>query len=150
MLRNAARHLFLASVAISFAAAGAFCGAIRAQHIATTLRASPTKAKAARPVATGSRYPSQPQPNQKTFASPQEAASALYSAARGNDENALLVILGPDAREIVMWTDNAEDRKAESRSIRQEVRPDASPGEGTRRRNDSVYRRRKTGPCRFP
>ena len=38
-----------------------------------------------------------PQTKQKTFSSPQEAA-ALYSAARDNDENALLAILGPDAR----------------------------------------------------
>ena len=45
---------------------------------------------------------------------PQEAASALYSAARSNDENALLLILGPDSADIVMWTDNAEDRKAET------------------------------------
>jgi hypothetical protein len=53
------------------------------------------------------------QPKQKTFSSPQEAAAALYSAARNKDENALLAILGPDAIDIIHWTDNADDRKAE-------------------------------------
>jgi hypothetical protein len=54
-----------------------------------------------------------PQPKQKAFSSPQEAAAALYSAARDNDENALLVILGPEAVDIIHWTDNPADRKAE-------------------------------------
>jgi hypothetical protein len=54
-----------------------------------------------------------PQPKQKTFSSPQEAAAALYSAARDNDEDTLLVILGPDAPDIIRWTDNPDDRKAE-------------------------------------
>jgi hypothetical protein len=56
---------------------------------------------------------SKPQANQKTFSSPKDAASALVTAARNNDENELLLILGPDAAEIVRWTDNPEDRKAE-------------------------------------
>ncbi len=54
-----------------------------------------------------------PQPKQKTFSSPQEAAAALYSAALKNDENMLLIILGPDAIDIIHWTDNPDDRKAE-------------------------------------
>lgn len=53
------------------------------------------------------------------FASPQEAASALYSAARANDENALLAILGPDAADIVRWTENPDDRKAEREQFAQ-------------------------------
>jgi hypothetical protein len=46
---------------------------------------------------------------QKTFASPEEAASALVSAAQGSDEAALLDILGPEAKPLVSSGDAAED-----------------------------------------
>jgi hypothetical protein len=108
MLRNAARYLILASVVVIFAAAGTRASAQSAAQL-------PAKSKAPAPRSqTTQSQSAQPQPNQKTFPSPQEAASALYSAARSNDENALLAILGPDSRDIVLWTDNAEDRKAET------------------------------------
>jgi hypothetical protein len=54
------------------------------------------------------------QPGQKTFASAEEAASALVTAARNNDEKAMLEILGPDGKQIVSSGDDAED--AESRA----------------------------------
>jgi Protein of unknown function (DUF2950) len=54
------------------------------------------------------------QPTRKTFSSAEDAATALYQAARNNDEKSILVILGPGARDIVMWTDNADDRKADA------------------------------------
>ena len=80
----------------------------------------PTKAKtSARRSPTAPPINSKPQPNQKTFASPQEAASALSTAASNNDENALLLILGPDAVDIVQWTDKPEDRKAEREQFAQ-------------------------------
>ena len=50
---------------------------------------------------------------QKTFSSPQEAAQALYEAARDHDESAMLAILGPNARDIVMWTDDQTERHAQ-------------------------------------
>ena len=50
---------------------------------------------------------------QKIYSSPQQAADALYGAARSGDENSLMAILGPDAKDVVMWTDDAETRKAE-------------------------------------
>jgi hypothetical protein len=50
---------------------------------------------------------------QKTFPSAEEAADALYTAAKEHDESAMLVILGPDARDIVVWTDNSADRNAQ-------------------------------------
>lgn len=109
MLRNAAGRLLVASLTVSFAAAGAFAARAAAQQ-SPQPSAQSAKVKAA--PAPG--LEAQPQPNQKTFKSPEEAASALYSAARNNDENMMMVILGPDAREIVMWTDNAEDRKADA------------------------------------
>ena len=49
----------------------------------------------------------------KTFSSAGAAAEALYTAAKNHDESAMLVILGPDARDIVVWTDNAADRNAQ-------------------------------------
>ena len=52
-------------------------------------------------------------PKQKTFSSPQQAARSLFDAANSHDENALLAILGPGARDIVIWTDNSAERDAQ-------------------------------------
>jgi hypothetical protein len=46
---------------------------------------------------------------QKTFSSAADATSALFTAARNNDEKALLAILGPDGKEIVSSGDEVED-----------------------------------------
>ena len=51
------------------------------------------------------------QPKGKSFAKPEDAAAALYAAARRDDEKELLTILGPDAKEIVEWSDDANERK---------------------------------------
>jgi len=56
------------------------------------------------------------QPKGEAFRTPEGAAAALYTAARRNDENELLTILGPSAKNLVNWTDDpnqrAEQRKA--------------------------------------
>ncbi len=49
----------------------------------------------------------------ETFPSAEKAADALYTAAKNHDESAMLAILGPDARDIVVWTDSSADRNAE-------------------------------------
>jgi len=54
-----------------------------------------------------------PHAQHKTFSSAEQAADALYNAARTHDENAMVAIFGPDARDIVVWTDSADDRNAE-------------------------------------
>jgi hypothetical protein len=54
-----------------------------------------------------------PSAQQKTFASPQQAAQALYDAARNHDEAAMLAILGPSSRDIVIWTDDTDERHAQ-------------------------------------
>ena len=113
MLRSAAHIFLLASLTISEAGAFGAQSAPQAQPSSQPSTAS-TKAKAPAQSQMAQAPAARPQPNQKTFKSPQEAASALYSATRDNDENTLLVIFGPDARDIVVWTDNAEDRKAEA------------------------------------
>ena len=54
------------------------------------------------------------QPGQKTFSSAEEASDALFKAAQGNDEKAMLDILGADGKQVVSSGDETED--AESRA----------------------------------
>ena len=49
----------------------------------------------------------------KAFSTPQEAAKALYSAARNHDEDAVVVILGPGSKDVVVWTDDPKLRGAD-------------------------------------
>lgn len=56
------------------------------------------------------------QPQGKAFRTPADAAAALYAAARRNDENELLVILGPAAKDLVNWTDD-QSQRAEQRKM---------------------------------
>jgi DUF2950 family protein len=49
------------------------------------------------------------QPGQKTFASPEEASRALYTAAKNNDTKALMELLGPEGKDVVSSGDEAED-----------------------------------------
>jgi hypothetical protein len=49
------------------------------------------------------------QQGQKTFSSAPDASNALVAAAQGNDEKALLDILGPDGKQIVSSGDDTED-----------------------------------------
>ena len=53
-------------------------------------------------------------PRLKSFSSPQEAAEALYSAARNHDEDGLLLILGPDSKDVIVWTEDPANRKADA------------------------------------
>jgi hypothetical protein len=50
-------------------------------------------------------------PNQRTFATPQEAAQAAIEAAEHNDTAALLKLFGPDGKDIVDSGDPTEDKK---------------------------------------
>jgi hypothetical protein len=52
------------------------------------------------------------QSGQKTFSSPEDASNGLVSAARNNDEKAMLAILGPDGKQIVSSGDEAEDAQS--------------------------------------
>lgn len=52
------------------------------------------------------------QKGQKTFATPEEASQALFAAAKGNDEKALLEVFGPDGKEIVNSGDPAADQRS--------------------------------------
>ena len=48
-------------------------------------------------------------PGQKTFSSPEVASSALVAAMHGNDEKALLDVLGPDGKQIISSGDEIQD-----------------------------------------
>ena len=54
------------------------------------------------------------QPGQKTFSSAEDASQALVTAARSNDEKAMLDILGAEGKQIISSGDEAED--AENRA----------------------------------
>jgi hypothetical protein len=49
------------------------------------------------------------QQGQKTFSSPENASTALVTAAQSNDEKAMLDILGPDGKQIVSSGDETDD-----------------------------------------
>jgi hypothetical protein len=51
------------------------------------------------------------QPGERTFSSPEEASHALFVAVRKDDEEALLEILGPDAKQLISSGDDIEDEQ---------------------------------------
>ena len=51
------------------------------------------------------------QDKQKTFSSPENAAAALYEAAKNHDENTMLIILGPDNKDVIFWIEDPSVRK---------------------------------------
>jgi hypothetical protein len=55
---------------------------------------------------------------QKVFSSPTQASGALFAAAQHNDEQAMLDILGPDARKIVSSGDATEDADNRANFVR--------------------------------
>jgi len=59
-----------------------------------------------------SKKTSSPEPGPKTFAKPDDAGAALLAAAKANDRNALLVIFGPGAADLIFSGDAAQDKLA--------------------------------------
>ena len=57
------------------------------------------------------------QQGQKTFSSPEEASTALVTAARSNDEETMIAILGPDGKQIVSSGDDAEDAQSRANFV---------------------------------
>lgn len=78
--------------------------------IAMTLACLPVDAQQAA-AKQASTQPSQP-PGGRSFASPEDAVAALYASALRNDENELLAILGPGAKEVIHWNDDPAVRQA--------------------------------------
>ena len=104
MSRSLKQFLQREILAVTFSA---LCG------IAATLACPPVYASPQTSSKNVSSAPSQQQLG-KSFASPRDAAAALYAAAKSNDESALLVVLGPNAKEVINWSDNSKDRQDDS------------------------------------
>jgi hypothetical protein len=51
-------------------------------------------------------------PGPKMFASQDEAGSVIYNAAKAGDSNSLLVIFGPDAKDLIFSGDPVQDKTA--------------------------------------
>ena len=58
------------------------------------------------------------QPDQKMFLSPEEASTALVTAAQSNDEKTMIAILGPDGKRIVSSGDDAEDANGRANFVK--------------------------------
>jgi hypothetical protein len=58
-----------------------------------------------------------PAPAQKHFASPEQATEALVGAARGDDQQAMLSILGPEADDVLSSGDPVADANARKRFL---------------------------------
>ena len=59
--------------------------------------------------------PAAAQTRQKAFASPEEAVKELVTAAKANDVNAMLAVLGADASSVILSGDPVDDRAAYER-----------------------------------
>ena len=55
---------------------------------------------------------------QKTFASAEEGVKAFMEAAKKNDTNAMLAILGPEAKSLIESGDQVSDRAAFERFVK--------------------------------
>jgi hypothetical protein len=88
------------------------------------------------------------QAGQKTFSSPEEASSALVTAAQNNDQKAMLDILGPDGKQIISSGDEAEDahNRADFVEKYQEMHRLVKEPDGT----TSVYIGAKNWPTPIP
>jgi hypothetical protein len=64
------------------------------------------------------KVPVAPQPGQKTFATAQQAARALLAAAKSNNESELLLVLGPDGKDVVSSGDAAQDQENRANFVR--------------------------------
>jgi hypothetical protein len=54
---------------------------------------------------------------QRTFSSAEEASGALIAAIRSNDENAMLIVLGQDAKQIVSSGDQVADKERRANMV---------------------------------
>lgn len=71
-----------------------------------------------------------PRERQRTFATPQEAIQATIDAAEHNDTAALLLLFGPDGKDIVESGDPAEDKESRAefaRSAREKLQIEQDP-----------------------
>jgi hypothetical protein len=107
MSRNARKTEVMKQNAIRFAAIAAVAMACACLPSTMTAQQHDASQQA---IPTSNASPTE-QPKGKSFAKPGEAAAALYAAAKRDDDAELLVILGPDAKEIVQWSNDPDERR---------------------------------------
>ncbi len=73
------------------------------------------------------------QANQKTFKSPEEAVKALIDAVKANDTKELLVILGPEGKDIISSGDEVADKEIRERVARKYEQKNKLVGEGDKK-----------------
>lgn len=61
-------------------------------------------------VLTSCKQPETPKPVQKTFASPEEAGTAFYQAAKAGDQAALIAIFGENSQNVLLSGDAVKDK----------------------------------------
>jgi hypothetical protein len=64
-----------------------------------------------------SAYPATSDPARRTFATPEDAAKALVEAAKSNNENDLVAILGPSLKQWIESGDPVADQKAKEKFV---------------------------------
>jgi Protein of unknown function (DUF2950) len=115
MLRAEERILRIPRCALA-ASVSMMLATVLAMVLAATVALGAQTAGSSPPASSSSSKPAAlaaARPAGKAFSSPDQAASALYDAARKGDENQIVAILGPGSRDIVFWTDSAADRKTQ-------------------------------------
>jgi len=100
--------------------------------VAVMLDAAPAARAADAPAGKAPAAQAQPAPPQRTFATPEEAVSALIAALKAQDRNAVLAVLGADARNALYSGDLVADRAAIARFVAmyQEKHAIESPADG--------------------
>jgi hypothetical protein len=93
-----------------FAGSIASASACLIAFLAVTLIPAPARAQQAQPSASSPNADMAP-PQGKKFRTPEDASAALYAAAHRNDEAGLLMILGPDAKDLISWSDDPNQRR---------------------------------------
>src|SRR5262245_58644896 len=61
--------------------------------------------------------PARPGATQKTFPSPGQAVQAMYSAAKANDTDELMLIFGPEAKDVLVSGDEISDKNDRERVV---------------------------------
>ena len=113
-IASVALEVIVIALAVAFIAIAWACLPAAAQQASSSSTSSSNSSSASSSnssPASSATYSATEQPNARAFRKPMEAVAALYAAAKRNDEAELLVILGPDAKEIIQWSDDPAIRQ---------------------------------------
>jgi hypothetical protein len=119
--KETAMQKMMAISALVLVVTASACMTPQAQHAAAPTGATPSIEQ---PQGTPPNQQSQGtsptgQPKGQRFSNPADAAAALYDAVRRGDDSGLVMVLGPDAVEIVSWSDDARERQQQQSQFAQ-------------------------------